>query len=251
MTPRAGNRKKRPRALVTGGAVRLGRAIALALADAGCDVAIGYLRSGAAARATVRELRRRGATAVALRADLRRADAARRLVAAASRALGGLDVLVNNAALFYRTPLDAPTSRWDALLDVDLRAPLLCSQAAVARMRAGGHIVNVGDAAARGPGAQWSGWSAYVAAKAGLEALTRALAAELRPRGIAVNCVAPGPVLKPERLPAARWRVITRGRAARPAAVVRAIVRLTRCPPSVTGKIVVVTAPRSRAARPR
>ena len=104
----------------------------------------------------------------------------------------------------------------------------------VARMRAGGHVVNVGDAWARGAPA---GWSAYAASKAGLEALTRVLAAELRPRGIAVNCVAPGPVLKPERLAPARWRAITRGRAARPADVVAAVVTFATCAPSVTGRV--------------
>src|SRR2546423_1737170 len=100
-----GQPQTRRRALVTGGAIRLGRAIALGLADAGFDVAIAYHRSGAAARATVRDLRRRGVRAVALRADLRSAAAARGLVGDAARALGGLDALVNNAAGFARTPL--------------------------------------------------------------------------------------------------------------------------------------------------
>src|SRR2546428_7019586 len=214
------NPQTRRRALVTGGAVRLGRAIALGLADAGFDVALGYHRWAAAPGGTVRALRRRGAAAAALRADLREAAAARRLVAAAARALGGLDALVNSAAGFARTPLaSAARAEWDALLDVNLRAAFFCAQAAVARMRAGGHVVNVGDAWARGAPA---GWSAYAASKAGLEALTRVLAPELRPRGIAVNCVAPGPVPNPERLAPARWRAITRGRAARPADVVAA-----------------------------
>src|SRR5207247_360228 len=82
-----------------------------------------------------------------------------------------------------------------------------------------------------------AGWSAYAASKAGLEALTRVLAAELRPRGIAVNCVAPGPVLKPERLAPARWRAITRGRAARPAAVVAAVVHFATCAPPGGGGV--------------
>jgi len=229
------NPQTRRRALVTGGAIRLGRAIALGLADAGFDVVIGYHRSRADARATVRALKARGAHAVALRADLRDAAAAHRLVAGAARALGGLDALVNSAAGFARTPLVSATrAEWDALLDVNLRAAFFCAPAAVARMRAGSHDVNVGDAWARGAPA---GWSAYAASKAGLEALTRVLAAELRPRGIAVNCVAPGPVLKPERLAPARWRAITRGRAARPADVVAAVVHFATCAPSVTGRV--------------
>jgi NAD(P)-dependent dehydrogenase (short-subunit alcohol dehydrogenase family) len=237
------NPQVRPRALVTGGAVRVGRAIALGLADAGFDVAIAYHRSGEGARDTVRELRRRGATAIALRANLRDAAAARRLIIRAARALGGLDVLVNSAAGFARTPLASATPRrWNALLDVNLRAPFLCTQAAVARMRAGGHVVNVGDAWARTAPA---GWSAYAASKAGLEMLTRVLAAELRARGIAVNAVAPGPVLKPPRLPPGRWRAITRGRPVRLADVVAAVVRLATCPPKVTGRIRTVAARRA------
>src|SRR3989442_931802 len=94
----------RPRALVTGGAVRVGRAIALALARAGMDVAIGYHRSARAARRTVRELQAAGARALALRADLADPGAARGLVRDAARRLGGLDVLVNNPAVFERTP---------------------------------------------------------------------------------------------------------------------------------------------------
>jgi 3-oxoacyl-[acyl-carrier protein] reductase len=240
------NPQTRPRALVTGGAVRLGRAIALGLADAGFDVAVGYHRSGVAARATVRELRRRGATAAALRADLGDAAAPARLVAGATRALGGLDVLVNNAATLARTPLATATrADWDALLAVNLRAAFLCSQAAAARMGRGGHVVNVADAWARRAPA---GWSAYAASKAGLEALTRALAAELRPRGIAVNGVAPGPVLRPAGLSPARWRAITRGHPTRTAEVVATVVGLATCVPSVTGRIVV---PGSRARRRR
>jgi NAD(P)-dependent dehydrogenase (short-subunit alcohol dehydrogenase family) len=238
-----GNPQTRRRALVTGGAIRLGRAIALGLADAGFDVVIGYHRSRADARATVRALKARGAHAVALRADLRDAAAAHRLVAGAARALGGLDTLVNSAAGFARTPLVSATrAEWDALLDVNLRAAFLGTQAAVAHMPTGGHVVNIADAWARGAPA---GWSAYAASKAGMETLTRVLAAELRSRAITVNCVAPGPVLKPERLPRARWRAITRGRARRPADVVRAVVRFATCAPSLTGRVATIAGGRS------
>ncbi|MGH7309469.1 MAG: SDR family NAD(P)-dependent oxidoreductase, partial [Candidatus Rokuibacteriota bacterium] len=101
--------KKRGRALVTGGAVRLGRAIALALANAGMDVVIGYHRSARAARHTLADLRGCGGQAFALRADLRDPQAARRLVVEATHRLGGLDVLVNNAAVFARTPFGSVT----------------------------------------------------------------------------------------------------------------------------------------------
>src|SRR5688500_18569409 len=99
--PRPANKRA---ALVTGGAVRLGRAIALALARAGMDVVIGYHRSAPEARRTIREIEGHGARGLAFRADLADPAAARRLVRDAARALGGLEVLVNSAAVFYRTP---------------------------------------------------------------------------------------------------------------------------------------------------
>jgi NAD(P)-dependent dehydrogenase (short-subunit alcohol dehydrogenase family) len=235
MTSTPADRKTAPCALVTGGAARVGRAIALALAGAGMDVAIGYHRSEAAARRTVRDLQACGARAVALRADLRDTRAVSRLVAGAARALGGLDVLVNNAALFYSTPLRATTrARYDALLDLNLRGAFFCTQAAAARMRAGGHIVNIGDVITT---RARPGWSAYMASKAALEAITRALALELRPVGIAVNCVAPGAVLKPDRLPRARWRRITRGHEGDVADVAAGVVFFATCPTAITGQV--------------
>jgi NAD(P)-dependent dehydrogenase (short-subunit alcohol dehydrogenase family) len=238
MTSHPTDRQITGRALVTGGAVRVGRAIALALADAGFDVAIGFHRSATDARRTVGELRRRGATAAPIRADLRDPRAARRLVAEAARALGGLDVLVNSAALFYKTPLATATrAQWDELFALNLRAAFFCTQAAAARMSRGGHVVNVGDVITR---RTRPGWAAYSATKAGLEGLTRALAAELRGQRIAVNCVAPGAVLKPDWLPAARWRAITRGHAGNAEDVAAAVVFFATCPPYITGQVLAV-----------
>jgi len=228
----------RRRALVTGGAVRVGRALALALAEAGMDVAIAYHTSARQAADTVRELQARGARAVAIRADLRQPSAAHALVAHAARALGGLDVLVNNAALFYRTPLGTTTrSQYDAMLAVNVRAVFLCAQAAAARMERGSHIVNIGDAGAEHPE---PGWVAYALSKAAVAALTRGLGAELRPRGIAVNCVAPGPVLKPERLRAERWSAIRKGGGEGVTAVAAAVVAFSTCAAEVTGQVLAV-----------
>jgi pteridine reductase len=231
--------KKTGRALVTGGAIRVGRAIALALADAGMDVAIHHHASVAAARRTAREVRARGVRAVTLRADLRRPDAPARLVAAAARAFGGLDVLVNNAAVFARMPLGRTTpAQWDAVLALNLRAPFFCAQAAARVMRRGGHIVNIADVAVT---RTWSGYIPYTIAKSGLVALTRMLAASLGPRSIAVNCVAPGLVLRPHGFSKARWRALTRGGAGRgPEDVAAAVVVFATCPPDVTGRMVFV-----------
>ncbi|HZN50961.1 MAG TPA: SDR family oxidoreductase [Methylomirabilota bacterium] len=142
----------RRRALVTGGAVRVGQAIALALARAGMDVAIGYYRSGRAARRTAAEIGALGARVTVIRANLADPAAAQRLVRQAGRALGGLDVLVNSAAVFDRTPFATTTvARYDRLLGLNLRAAFFCAQAAAALMRRGGHIINIGDAGAAGP----------------------------------------------------------------------------------------------------
>ena len=244
MTPHGlGSVKKRaPRArrkaLVTGGAVRVGRAIALTLARAGMDVAIGYHRSARAARATVREIERYGVRGAAVRANLGDPAAARRLVREAARRLGGLDVLVNSAAVFQRTPVPTTTpARYDRLLDVNLRGVFFCCQAAAAAMRRGGHIVNIGDVGAdRG----WPGYIAYIASKAGVGALTRGLAAALRPRGIAVNCVAPGAVLRPVGFPLARWKAVTRGRETSVDDVAAAVQFFATCPRDITGQILKV-----------
>lgn len=235
----SGRIKKRRRALVTGGAIRVGRAIALALARAGMDVAIGYHDSARAARRTLREIEAGGARGAAVGADLSDPRGAHRLVERAVATLGGLDVLVNNAALFYPTPFRTTTpARYDALLDVNLRAAFFCAQAAAAAMgRQGGHIVNIGDAAAGRP---WPQHIAYALSKIGVTALTQSLAAALRPQRIAVNCVAPGAVLRPPGFPPARWVALTRGRGRTVEDVAAAVVFFATCPPSLTGQVLVV-----------
>ena len=241
MTPHAiGPVKKRGsvarrRALVTGGAVRVGRAIALALARAGMDVAIGYHRSAREARRTVLEIERCGARGAAFAADLAQPAAARRLVQSAVRAMGGLDVLVNSAAVFDRTPLRTTTpAQYDRLLDVNLRGAFFCCQAAAVAMRGGGHIVNLGEAGAdRG----WPGYIPYTVSKAGIAALTRGLAVALRPQRIAVNCVAPGTVLRPVGFSRARWTAVTRDHEGRPEDVAAAVHFFATCPPYITGQI--------------
>ena len=238
MTPHAlpgVKKRERPRALVTGGAVRVGRAIALALARAGMDVAIGYHRSARAARRTVEEIERHGVRGAVLRADLGDPAAARRLVREAARRLGGLDVLVNNAAAFERTPLRTTTpAQFDRLLDLNLRGVFFCCQAAAAVMRRGGHIVNVGDV---GADRAWPGYIPYIVSKAGVAALTRGVAAALRPQGIAVNCVAPGAMLRPVGFSLARWKAVTHGRPTRLEDVAAAIHFFATCPPDITGQI--------------
>jgi pteridine reductase len=227
---------------VTGGAVRVGRAIALALAAAGCDVAIGYKNSAAAAGATVGELERLGVRAIALRADLADPAAARRLVATAARRLGRLDVLVNNAALFARTPLTTTTpAQFDRLLAVNLRGAFFCAQAAARAMgRRGGRIVNIADV---GAVRAWPGYVPYGVSKAGVVMLTRGLAAALAPR-VQVNAVAPGVVLLPEGFPRESARRlaarIPMGRHGTPADVAQAVRFFATCSPYITGQVLFV-----------
>jgi len=224
---------------VTGGAIRVGRAIAMALARAGMDVAIGYHRSGRAARRAVAELRAVGARAAAVHGDLADAASARRLVGEATRVLGGLDVLVNSAALYERTPFTATTpAQYDRLLDLNLRGAFFCSQAAARVMwRRGGHIINIGDGAA---GRARPDYIPYALSKGGIETLTRGLAAALRSHGIAVNCVAPGTVLRPASFPRARWMKLTRGREESVADVTAAVVFFATCPRYITGQTLAV-----------
>jgi len=234
--PESGRAKKRRRALVTGGAVRVGRGIALTLARAGIDVAIGYHRSAAAARETLGELKALGAHAVAVRADLASPVEARRLVREAARALGGLDILVNSAAVFAPTPFASVTpATYDRFLDLNLRGAFFCAQAAATLMSGrGGHIVNISDIAVR---KRWPNHIPYTLSKAGMVALTQALAVTLRPQRIAVNCVAPGAVLRPPRFPLARWRLVTRGHEGSVEDVAAAVVFFSTCSPYITGQV--------------
>jgi len=183
-------------ALVTGGAVRVGKAIALALADAGADVAFSYNASADAAAATAAEIEAKGRRVLAVRADQAQGAQVAALVEAAANQLGRLDVLVNSASLWRRTPwaeLDEVT--WDQLLDINLKGPFLCARAAAPHLAAHGDgaIVNIVDLSA---GVPFPNYMPHSAAKSGLWNLTQALAMELAPM-VRVNAIAPGPVLPP------------------------------------------------------
>jgi len=245
MTPQGSRRVKKSAAkvaLVTGGAVRVGRAIARELAMAGHDVAIGYRTSTAAARQTVRELEGLGVRAVALRADLADPAAARRLVTRTVARLGRLDLLVNNAAIFLRTPVDTVTpGQFDRLIAVNLRGPFFCAQAAARVMaRRGGRIVNIADV---GAVRVWPGYIPYGISKAGVIMLTRGLAAALAP-GIQVNAVGPGVVLLPEGFSEeAQQKLAARvpmRRHGRPEDVAAAVRFFATCPDYITGQVLFV-----------
>ena len=216
---------------MTGAARRIGRAIAVALGRAGANVAVHYNRSAAEAAAVVEEIRALGVAAEALQADLAATDQIEAMFAAAAERFGRLDVLVNNASVFYPTPLeDLTAGQWDELMAVNAKAPTFCIQAAARRMRAGGEggaIVNITDIAARRP---WKAFCAYCAAKAALEAVTVSAARALAADGIRVNAVAPGVIEPPEGAPperlARRIRQVPLGRKGSPEDVAAAVLFL-------------------------
>jgi pteridine reductase len=224
---------------VTGGAVRVGLEIARGLADAGARGG-GHLRSAEAARAAVRDPQARGVRAVARGGPGRLREA--RACGVAVRRLGRLDILVNNAALFVRTPVLTTTpAQFDRLLAVNLRAPFFVSQAAARAMgRRGGRIINIADV---GAVRAWAGYVPYGISKAGVVMLTRGLAVALAPR-IQVNAVAPGVVLLPEGFPRQSGRRlaarIPMGRHGRPADVAEAVRFFATCSDYITGQVLFV-----------
>lgn len=243
----AGLRGKR--ALVTGGAVRVGRAIALALAREGCDVAVHYRSSARAAQATAEELRALGVRAALVQADQAREGDPERTVAEAAAALGGLDFVVLSAAGFEKAKATAiDRARFEAMIAANLTGPFLVARAAYPHLRAArGAIVTIVDLC--GTSQVWKGYAHYAAAKAGLAALTRQLALEWAPE-VRVNGVAPGTVAPPEGTPPEELERLLRriplGRAGDPSDVAAAVVFLLG-QPFVTGQILAVDGGRQLA----
>jgi NAD(P)-dependent dehydrogenase (short-subunit alcohol dehydrogenase family) len=230
----------RKAALVTGAAQRIGKAIALDLAQAGWAVAVHYHRSAADAAAVVDAIRALGGTAVALPADLARESEVETLVPRAGAALGALTCLVNNAALFeLDTVATATRASWNAHIETNLRAPLVLAQAFARQLPAGadGNIINMLDQRV------WNltpYFLSYTVAKSGLWTLTRTLALALAPR-IRVNGIGPGPTLPSPRQSEAQFaeqsKSVPLGRGTTPEEICRAI-RFLLDAPAVTGQMI-------------
>jgi NAD(P)-dependent dehydrogenase (short-subunit alcohol dehydrogenase family) len=195
-------------ALITGAAMRVGRTVALALAEQGCHVVITYLNEGEPYQATAAELRAKGVEVLALLMNVQTPGDPARTVAAAIARFGRIDVLVNNASVWLRAPfLEISADTWRSALDINLTGPFLMSQAVAPPMlrQKSGLIVNITDLSAY---QTWSGYAHHSASKAGLVALTRVMAAELAPH-VRVNAIAPGTVLLPDNADEAKaqWAV--------------------------------------------
>lgn len=180
--------------LITGGAHRLGKAISLGLARAGAKVAVHYNRSEQEAHATRDEILALNRDVLLTQGDFSKTNDIEKVVELCFDHFGAIDVLINNAAVYFETPLQETTQQqWDKLFEVNLRAPYFCSKWVAEKMlqRKSGKIINITDIAAVAP---WAGFIPYSATKAGLIAITKGLAQELAPH-IQVNAVAPGTVL--------------------------------------------------------
>ena len=228
-------------ALVTGGARRVGKAIALALAERGADIVVHYNSGADEASQTAAELRKLGVRVALEQGDLSDLIVAQALPQRAYDAFDRLDIVVNSAAMMQRTPIgEVSADAWDAMFALNLRAPFFVSQAAAPLLRErGGVIVNIADLAA------FETWPAYVPhaiTKAGIVQMTRGLAHALAPE-IRVNAVAPGAVLLPDEWnaePAKRLAATTPlGRLGSAEDVAQAVVYL--CEASyVTGEVLIV-----------
>ena len=188
------------RVVLLTGAKRIGAAIATAVAARGASVAIAYNRSRAEADETADAVKAAGARVTLVQADVTDPASCRALAAAAHRELGRLDVLVNMASRYTAVKFDEMDERaWDQQLAVDLRGTFLCTMAAVPFMRqaGGGRVINFSDWIAASGRPRYPGYVAYYVAKAGVKALTEALALELAADQILVNAIAPGPILAP------------------------------------------------------
>jgi NAD(P)-dependent dehydrogenase (short-subunit alcohol dehydrogenase family) len=184
--------------LVTGAAKRIGRAIALVMAENGANVAITYLTSHAEAEETMRDLAAHDVEALAVRCDLQDPESIQQTVSAVAEEFGGIDLLVNNAGSFASEALeDISVEQWDAMFATNTRAPFLMAKAAYPHLHAAkGRIINIGSLGGLHP---WATHAHYCTSKAALHMLSKTMAKAWAP-GISVNCIAPGMIVQSDEV---------------------------------------------------
>jgi len=227
-------------ALVTGSGKRLGREVALGLAERGADLVIHYRSSEEDALKVTGEIEKLGRRAITVSADLDQVSQIRSLFDKVGAAFGRLDILVNSAASFVQTEFAATTEKiWASSLDTNLKAPFFCSQAAAPLLKkTGGCIINFADV---GGILGWSGYIPHSISKAGVIMLTRCLAKELAPE-VRVNAIAPGTITLPDDAPELEASFIRQAplkRSGRPVDIVGAVTYLATAK-FVTGQTLVV-----------
>ena len=228
------------RALITGGAKRIGRALALALAAAGADAAITYRGSADEAEQTIADLRELGVKAFAVACDVREEDSVMSAVAQVVERFGGLDLLVNNAGAFETIALEnISVEQWDAMFETNTRGPFLVAKAAHAALKAAqGRIVNIGSLGGIHP---WATHAHYCTSKAALHMLSHTMAKAWAPE-ISVNCVAPGMIVT-GKVDAAYEHFAHKTpmqRNGRPEDVAAAVLFFATCPSFITGQLLAV-----------
>ncbi|MBI3327968.1 MAG: SDR family oxidoreductase [Nitrospinae bacterium] len=230
-------------ALVTGAARRVGKAIALALAERGAHVAITYRRSQAEAQQTLREIEACGVGGLAVSGDITRAADVHAIVQQVIERFGRIDILVNNASNYYKTPFATLSEdQWDDLVDTNLKGTFLMAKRVGDEMlqAEGGKIINLADWAGFRP---YKDYLPYCVAKAGVIALTKGLAKTLAPT-IQVNAVAPGPVMLPEDFTERERDAVIRAtplkRIGSPADIAQAVIFLVEGSDFITGTTLVV-----------
>ena len=228
------------RALITGGAKKIGRALALALAAAGADAAITYRGSADEAEQTLADLHELGVKAFAVACDVREEDSVMRAVDQVVERFGGLDLLVNNAGAFETTALEnISVEQWDAMFETNTRGPFLVAKAAHAALKAAqGRIVNIGSLGGIHP---WATHAHYCTSKAALHMLSHTMAKAWAPE-ISVNCVAPGMIVT-GKVDAAYEHFAHKTpmqRNGSPEDVAAAVLFFATCPSFITGQLLAV-----------
>ena len=226
--------------LITGGAIHLGRAIALAMARGGAQVAFTYLNSAEEAQQTLTDIQAFG-KGMAVHCDIRQEESIRAAVEAVKNKFGKIDVLVNNAGLFESVPFTELTGQqWDNMFATNVRGPFLVSQHCVPELRASkGRIINLGSLGGERP---WATHAHYCSSKAALHMLTQVMAKALAPE-IAVNCVAPGMIDTGDEEPALLKRFAEKTPMQRTGTaddVVSAVMFFATAPGFITGQIMTV-----------